>query len=87
MQKAINESNLNGHEWKVTTDGLSWSYLDGEQFTFVERDEFIVVRDSAGKRFCFVAYSESDSFADCKTLTEAYYLVALATISKANYLY
>lgn len=90
IQKAIKDSDLNGYKWTITENGLRWSYLTGENevFTFdtTTEENFLTVRGP----FCEMAgiwYEENERWADCKTLTEAYYLATKATIRKANYIY
>ncbi|MBQ8331158.1 MAG: hypothetical protein IJX94_01495 [Clostridia bacterium] len=90
IAKAIKDSELNGYKWTITENGLRWSYLsenDGE-FTFDENyeAEFLVVHGPYCK-MAMIWFSENDRFADCKTLTDAYYLATKATIRKANSIY
>jgi hypothetical protein len=89
ITKAIKESDLKGYKWTITENGLRWSYLTGEneEFTFDSRTEadFLLVHGP----FCNMAaiWYEDAKYADCKTLTEAYYLATKATIRKANSIY
>ena len=87
--KAIKESELNGYKWTITENGLRWSYLsENEQFTFdtTAEDNILIVHGP----YCDMAtiwYEQGEKYADCETLTEAYYLATKATIRKANYIY
>ena len=89
VQKAIRDvkGELNGYTWKVTSDGLKWSYLD-VKFTFEWNEEhhLLKVKNECNETFVCL-WVEDDKYADCKTLTEAYYKITKATIRKANYLY
>lgn len=87
VQKAIKDmkDELNGYTWKVTSDGLVWSYLD-VKFRFVERESILKVKDEHNNSF--IIYLVEDSiYADYRTLEEAYYNITKATIRKANHLY
>ena len=86
IAQAIKDSELNGYKWTINENGLGWSYCDTE-FAFDTSEEHILtVRGS----FCTMAciwYEQGDKYADCETLTEAYYLATKAAIAKANYIY
>ena len=89
VQLALKEmkNEMNGYTWKVTKDGLIWSYLDFE-FTFEWNAESHMLKVKDENDETFVCYwVEDDKYADCKTLDEAYYEITKATIRKANYLY
>ena len=89
ITKAIKDSDLNGYKWTITENGLRWSYLsENELFTFdtTTENDFLIVHGP----YCDMAsiwYEQGEKYADCETLTEAYYLATKATIRKANYIY
>lgn len=89
IARAIKESDLNGYKWTILPNGLHWSYLsEGEDFIFdtTSEEDFLIVRGPC----CSMAeiwYEKGERFADCETLTEAYYLATKATIAKANHIY
>ena len=87
VQKAIADmkGELNGYTWKITSDGLVWSYLD-VKFTFVETSGMLKVKDDNDNSF-IVFLVEDTTYADYRTLEEAYYYITKATIRKANHLY
>lgn len=90
ITKAIKESDLNGYKWTITENGLRWSYLsENEIFTFdtASAKDILAVRDPHGHAFTYIWYEQGEKYADCETLTEAYYLATKATIRKANHIY
>lgn len=90
IAKAIKESDLKGYKWTITENGLRWSYLtENELFTFdTETEEnILLVHGPHGGHMAIIWYEQGERFADCETLTEAYYLATKATIKKANYIY
>lgn len=88
IAKAIKDSELNGYKWTITENGLRWSYLsENEQFTFdTDIENYLTV---SGPYCCMASvwYEPGEKYADCETLTEAYYLATKMTIAKANYIY
>lgn len=88
VQKAIADmkDELNGYTWKVTSDGLVWSYLD-VKFKFVEGDGMLKVKSSNHNNSFIVYLVEDTVYADYITMEEAYYNITKATIRKANNLY
>lgn len=85
ISQAIKDSELNGYKWTITKNGLKWSYMD-EEFTFDTPEENILTVKNRYSTFATIWY-EDCKYADCKTLTEAYYLATKATIREANYAY
>ena len=82
------KNEMNGYIWKVTEDGLVWSYLD-VKFTFEWNEDnlhLLKVKDEHNETFLYY-WVEDDKYADYKSLDEAYYEITKATIRKANYLY
>jgi hypothetical protein len=89
IAKAIKDSELNGYKWTITENGLHWSYLSkNEQFTFdTETEENFLTVHGPYCNMAGIWYEQGEKYADCETLTEAYYLATKATIAKANYIY
>lgn len=94
VQKAIDElkqeNKLNGHTWKVTTDGLKWSYLDIE-FVIVWNEESKMLKaydkNNLQLSLAIIWVEAEEEFADCDTLEEAYYKITKMLIKTANHLY
>lgn len=86
IAKAIKESDLNGYKWTITENGLKWSYCD-EEFTFNTPEENILTVESKYTTMAIIWYEKGEKYANCETLTEAYYHATKATIAKANYIY
>lgn len=89
IREGIKESELNGYTWKITENGLRWSYFtdtDGE-FTFDTTEENVLIVRGPYCDMATIWYEQGEKYADCETLTEAYRLATMATIRKANYIY
>lgn len=94
VQKAIDElkqeNKLNGHTWKVTTDGLKWSYLDIE-FVIVWDEESNMlkgfVKPATSLSLATLWVEAGEKYADCGSLEEAYYKITKMLINTANYKY
>ena len=90
IREGINASELNGHKWTITTNGLKWSY--GEEFTFIENrideDEiFLTVKANAYGATMVSLIVGSSRFCDCHTMEDAYRIATKATIRNANNTY
>lgn len=87
VERAIDESDLNGYKWKYNNEALHWSYLDTIFKLKIIQSKFNVVKVTYQDEI-FIIVSFGDSiYEDCKTLEEAIRLATIRTIQKANYLF
>lgn len=91
IRQGINESELNGYKWTITTDGLKWSYCD-EEFTFKYNDlgdgNAILTTHQKGCTEMWTAILiGSNRWDDTDSIEEAYRIATRRTIAKANHLY
>lgn len=91
IEKAIQESKLNGHKWKITKNGLWWSYSESE-FVFEYRlcdneDNLLFVKDVLQGN-CPIGYLVGTSIiADFNSIEKAVYSATKAIIEYCNYVY
>ena len=91
IKQAIADSNLNGYEWKITKDGLWWSYSESE-FVFEYRlcdktDNLLLIKDKLQGKYpimCMVGTSWYSDFSDIK---KAIYACTKALINHCNSTY
>lgn len=89
IKRAIAESEKNGYTWKLNKLGLlEWSYCNVTFRFTVEENCILILRDTySDLRVASIWFEKGEKFADCETLTEAYYIATKKAIKNANRLY
>lgn len=91
IQRAIiDQPDQTGHTWKVTAEGMAWSY--GVEFTFnyteFDTDEGAVWVEDKNSHMTLATIAIGPTrWDDTNDIEKAYYMAARATIIQANYLY
>lgn len=90
VRNAIKESELNGHKWTATKDGLKWSY--GVEFIFrvseADGDTYIEVIDKcSGLRAGYSIVGANTAYCDSDDLANGFFLATRRAIRCANRTY